>query len=183
MKIDSENKLYQTTFFISSLLNQEQIDNLIKKFKQLIDDNNGAVLAEDEAKTNNLIQKIAYPIKKQINAFYFNFNFLLDSQSIDKINHWMRMEKNILRHMIVAKEKPKSIPKEIIDYKATEKIEAFSKEKDKKPKQEQDQIVLDELIAPKEEKFKEKELKEESKASEKVKIEDLDQKLEEILNQ
>ena len=108
---------------------------------------------------------MAYPIKKCQEAFYFSLNFVLPIQAVNELNKQLSSNDNILRHLIAqtrppqSQIKPKKEQKESLDFGIVDKIEPLPKEKTPA-------IISDQ---------KEK--------KEKVKIEELDKKLEEILNQ
>jgi small subunit ribosomal protein S6 len=162
--MNEENQLYQLSCHLSPLMDQSQLNQAIEDMRELITANDGLILVQEELSVDNIKRKkLAYPIKKYEESFYLTFNFL--TQDISQINSKLNLDKNVIRHMIVAKQKPNNAPKEIIDYKATKQIESLSK---------------------KEEPVEEKPVYEKEKPAyekrEKIKIEELDKKLEEILN-
>lgn len=188
--MNGENQLYQLSCHFSPLLDQNQLEGIVQDLKKMIAANESFVLTEGELSAGNIQRKkLAYPIQKYQEAFYLSFDFLANSQNINQFNNQLNLNKDILRHLIVAKQKPSSSPKEIIDYKATEQIEFLSRKKK--------MAVGDglELSAPAQEVAKKKAVKKitakkrqpkqiaanEKDREEKAKIEELDKKLEEIL--
>ncbi len=160
--MNEENQLYQLSCHLSPLMDQSQLNQAVEDMRKLITANDGLILVQEELSVDNIKRKkLAYPIKKHEESFYLTFNFL--TQDISQINSNLNLDKNIIRHMIVAKQKPNNAPKEIIDYKATKQIESLSKK---------EEPVVEEK--PVEKPAYEK--------KEKIKIEELDKKLEEILN-
>lgn len=167
MTMDQENKLYQLTCLFSPTITSEKIDQLIDKIKSKITSCGGSL--SNEVPLSNPIKKtLAYPIKKCQEAFYFSLNFVLPAQTVNKLNKQLSSDNNIIRHLITNRPqakssqiqiKPRKKQEESLDLKIIDKIEPLPKEKTPA-------IVSDQ---------KEK--------KEKIKIEELDKKLEEILNQ
>lgn len=195
--MNEENQLYQLSCHFSPLLDQGQLEGMVQNLKNILKTNEGMVLMKEELSANNIQRKkLAYPIQKYQESFYLMFNFLANSQAVSQINNQLNLDKNVLRHMIVAKEKQSSAPKEIIDYKVTEQIEILAR-KQKKLKAKKEEIKENpkkeskpESPAPvqKEEVKKEaveelieKKVVEDKSREEKAKIEELDKKLDEIL--
>ncbi len=111
-------------------------------------------IGEKPSSESNLVrQKLSYPIKKQSEGFSQTLDFILLPDSIKKIKNYLASEKNILRYMVIAKKAMKAKPREEIDLKMIDKIEPIKEVSKPKPKRE------------------------------KVKIEELDKKLKEILGQ
>jgi small subunit ribosomal protein S6 len=175
--MNEENKLYQITCFLAPTLDQQKLNEIIQKIKQWITLKGGSIAEETlSGETSNKIKRsLAYPIKKYQEAFYFNLKFLLAGQFVNELCQQLNLEKDILRYLITAKQKPlpgrndydvattkPKVNQEIIDYKIVDKVEPLPTKESPQP-------------------TKKEEKKEEKK--EKVKIEELDKKLEEILNE
>lgn len=159
---NQKNKTYQLTCLFHPSLNIEKINETIEKIKQAVISNEEVSSEKKDYYSSEPVKKsLAYLIKKQKEAFYWNFNFLFPPKEIDKIRQKLSQEKNILRCSIISRKKTKSKPiKESIDLKIIDKIEPLS---------DKESPVFKDI--------RKKSLKE------KIKIEDLDKKLEEILNQ
>lgn len=164
--MNQENKSYQITCLFLPSLNQEQIGEIIQKIKQLITTENGSISETTEPIKKNL----AYPIKKHLEAFYWNSSFLLSDQIINKFRQQLDLEKNILRYLInIKKTETDPIKKEAIKKPLNEMIDKIEPLIDR-------EIPLGEMAKkPIEEKINFDKKK-------KIKIEELDKKLEEILN-
>jgi len=159
-----ENKTYQLTYLLSPLLEQKKIEEISQKIKKWIIEKGGS-LSEKENFFPGLKKNLAYPLKKYRQAFYFNFNFLLAGQLINQLSKQLNLEKDILRHFIITKQKMKSKPiQEAMDHKIVDRIEP---------------LVAKEIPLSK----KSTQEKTPPEKKEKVKIEELDKKLEEILNE
>jgi len=151
-----KNKTYQLTYLLSPILEQKGIEEISQKIKKWIIEKGGS-LSEKENLSPGFKKNLAYPIKKYHQAFYLNFNFLLASKMVKQFNNQLNLEKDILRHFIITKQKIKSKPiQKTMNYKIVDRIEPLVDEKSSPVKKQK---------------------------VEKVEIEELDKKLEEILNQ
>jgi len=161
----NENKSYQLTCLFLPSLDQGKIDEIIQKIKGLITTENGSISETTEPIKKNL----AYPIKKHLEAFYWSSSFLLSDQIINKFRQQLDLEKNILRYLInIKKAETDPIKKETTKKPLNEMIDKIEPLKE---------MPLGEMAK--------KPIKEEISfdTKKKVKIEELDKKLEEILNQ
>ncbi len=160
--MNQENKLYQLTLIFSPLVKEEKLKEILSNLKQKINALSGSISEEIPSPESAPIKKrLSYPIKKQPEAFFSFFKFLLLPESIKDIKKYIDSREEILRHLIISKKITKSKPaKETIDMKLIDKIEPFRKERI---------VPTEERKAP--------------VKKEKVKIEELDKKLKEILNQ
>jgi len=148
---NQRNKRYQLTCLFNTSADAEKINQIIEEIKQVIISNKGTP-SEKNYSAEPVNKKLAYLIKKQNEALYWDFCFSISPKEISKLEHILKQKKNIIRYIIVNKKELKQKPiKKPIDFKIIDKIEPLPKK------------VLD--------------------REEKTKIEDLDKKLEEILNQ
>jgi small subunit ribosomal protein S6 len=163
-------KQYQMTCLFPPSLNQEQLDKAIQKIKQLIITQGGSFSQEKNPTVQ--LKRIAYPINKHQEAFYAILNFSLPTQMMEVLAQQLNLENILIRYLITGQAQPKAkIDKEIketIDYnKMVEKVESMSVQKKSTP-------INPELSLKNE--------KPVSEIKEKAEIEELDKKLEEILN-
>ncbi len=164
--MNSENKLYQLTLIFSPLVKEEKLKEILSNLKQKITALSGSVSEEIPSSESAPIKKrLAYPIKKQPEAFFSFFKFVLLPESIKEIKKYIDSREEILRHLIISKKITKAKPtKETIDMKLIDKIEPFRK-------------------APMPDRGPERSRGEKPVKKEKVKIEELDKKLKEILDE
>lgn len=181
--MDQENKLYQLTCLFSPNIAGEKLNRLVEKIKDGITSKGGS-LSSDIPSANPIKKTLAYPIKKCQEAFYFSLNFLLPVQAISDLNKQLESENNIIRHLITnraparspqAQIKSKKKQKEPLDFKIVDKIEPLPNE----------QTIFDQPVLKTDQTPREKTrtVPDRKEKKEKVKIEELDKKLEEILNQ
>ena len=173
--MDSQIKRYQISCFFTPLLDKQQLEDAISKLKKWITDNNG--VAEEE-KTRK--QNLAYKIKHFQDAFYVLFNFTLNPDKVEKLADKLKLDNDILRHLIVSNPEKSESAKS-----AKKNIKKLKKEKAN---------LLKELIVEKPEEIKkitdeqsqpEPEAKNDNipLGQEKVNLDDLDKKLDEILSE
>jgi ribosomal protein S6 len=140
----------------------EELKPIVEKVASLIKENNGAITKDD----NLGKQKLAYTIKTFSHGYYLLYEFDLPKANLHKLNRALSLANEVLRFLII-KKKIKS-ETDIKQEKALQERLAKNKEKE-----------IEKMRADKEE-VKEKPKKESSK--EKVSLEDLDKKLDEILD-
>ena len=91
---------YESVIIINPSIEEQAIKDLVTKFTDLIN-NNGKVESVDERGT----QKLAYPIKKKEEGYYVVINFEAKPDSIDELERNYRIEDNIMKFIVVRKEK------------------------------------------------------------------------------
>ncbi len=182
MSMTTQVKQYQITYLLPPSFQPEQIDKITEKIKQTIIAQGGTTSQKETPSAN--LKKLAYPIKKLQEAFYLNLDFSLPAQSTKPLGQHLNLENDILRYSINAKKELKAKQdkktKEAIDYgKMVEKIEPLT---EYRPAPTSPELFKsqEKLVPETEKSAKEKSI---SDKKAKVKIEELDKKLEEILNQ
>ena len=91
---------YESVIIINPSIEEQAIKDLVTKFTDLIN-NNGKVESVDERGT----QKLAYPIQKKEEGYYVVINFEAKPDSIDELERNYRIEDNIMKFIVVRKEK------------------------------------------------------------------------------
>ncbi len=92
---------YEAMFIFHPKLDEEKLEKEIKNVEELI-------TREGKGKVNykNLGKKtLAYPIKKQNEGYYVNYNFAAQPSGITKIKTGLKHSDKILRFIIFLKEK------------------------------------------------------------------------------
>lgn len=120
--------LYEITF-----LTREESDPGVRS---AIEEAGGTIQAE----TSMGRKRLAYPINKETQAVYTTFVFDADTKSIAGIDRRLRLNSNVLRHLIVVKETPKAdkeVSKTVREaIAAAEKLEDITEEPKAAPKTE-----------------------------------------------
>ncbi len=153
---------YEILFVVSNRFTEEEAKTSIAKVEKIITDNDGAVtLNEYWGK-----KKLAYPIKHETYGYYQLLEFDLEGKSLSKLDEKLRLDHEILRFIIVVKK-----VKTETQIKKAEKIQAkIDSKKTAVAKEKAEKASATEV----------KKVKKVTK--EKVNMENLDEKLEGILN-
>lgn len=93
-----KKKIYETTFIVNANLDDQQIDAIIDKVKDLITKNNGEIL--ELAKWGR--KRFAYPIKKKNNGFYVVCEFESYGDLVSRLERHFMLDENIIRFLIIA---------------------------------------------------------------------------------
>ena len=159
-------------------------------------DEDGQNVQKQENKSEQFFtrKKLAYPIGQVKNAYYATIDFNLESLKIEILEDKLRLEEIVLRYLIVKKEtrKPKKIrerkrKKEILlpDEIEKEKLEGKTEEKETEEKTIEKEKISEPVSkdAQKDESEKsESEDKPKAKKKKKIKLEDIQEKLDKILD-
>lgn len=87
---------YEIMFILKS--NEgEAIKNEVSNLKSIITDMNGSIT--DEKEMGN--RKLAYPINKEINGYYYVINCNANSDTVAEFDRKARINENVIRHMII----------------------------------------------------------------------------------
>ena len=89
---------YETIFVIDATKTEEEITALVEKFKSLIE-KNGEIESVDEWGK----RRLAYAINDLTEGYYVLMNFEADDTAPAAISAKLNINKNVVRHMIVAK--------------------------------------------------------------------------------
>ena len=87
---------YEIMFILKSN-EEEAIKNQVSELKAIITDMNGKI--ENEKEMGN--RKLAYPIKKELNGYYYVINVEANNEAIQEFDRKSRISENVLRHMII----------------------------------------------------------------------------------
>lgn len=90
---------YEILYIIDASLSDEDKEKTIAQVKSLVE-NNGGVAGEPDRWG---LRKYAYPINYKQEGFYVLMNFEANEDAPKAINDKLIINKNIVRHMIVAK--------------------------------------------------------------------------------
>ena len=94
-------KQYETVIVLTPVLLQEQVDEVVAKYRKFLSDN-GAVIVHEN---NWGLRKLAYPIQKKSTGFYFLFEFQADPTLIAKMEVEYKRDERIMRFLTIALDK------------------------------------------------------------------------------
>ncbi len=157
-------KHYELMYILPVKAGSEEDSALVDKVRAMLQ-NEGATITSE---TNLGKKKLAYPIKSLRHGSYILVEFDLPAEKLNRLNNWFRLSTEILRSQIISK--PLKSPEQLAREKAfQEKLMKL-----------QDKENTDKEPAPK---TLEKTGTKESKDAASVQFDDLDKKIEEILEQ
>ena len=90
---------YELLFIIANDVNEEKREQLINKFKGLIEEKGGEIAGVDKWG----MRKFAYPINYKNEGYYVLINFSSKPEIIDGISKLMNITDGLVRHMFVKK--------------------------------------------------------------------------------
>lgn len=94
-------KLYEETIVIDGSLENEQVNEEVKKVEDLIQAHGGKI--SDMNRWGR--RKLAYPIRKKGQGYYVVIRFEADGASIAGLEHEFDLNEAILRYLTIAVEK------------------------------------------------------------------------------
>lgn len=94
-------KNYETLIVVTPLLSEEQMKEVVAKFKKILTDNGAEIVSED----NWGLKKLAYPIQKKSTGFYHLTEFKADGALINKLEVEYKRDERIMRFLTVALDK------------------------------------------------------------------------------
>ncbi len=92
---------YETVFICTPVLSEPQVKEAVKKFRDIITENGGDMIHEE----NWGMKKLAYPIQKKSTGFFHLFEFIADSSLIAKVETDFRRDERVIRFMTVKLDK------------------------------------------------------------------------------
>ena len=92
---------YETVFICTPVLSEPQVKAAVKKFRDIITENGGDMIHEE----NWGMKKLAYPIQKKSTGFYQLFEFKAEPAFIAKLETDFRRDERIIRFMTVKLDK------------------------------------------------------------------------------
>lgn len=94
-------RAYESIFILSAELNDENRANLVEKFKNLIAQNGGELTNFDEWGK----KKLAYPINKKTEGYYFLMNFNSEVDVPHELERVYKITDGVMRYLIVKSDK------------------------------------------------------------------------------
>lgn len=92
-------KQYECMLILSTSLDDEQKENLIKKFSDVITNDGGLIVSIEKMG----IKKLAYAINFKREGYYVLLNFSAEGSVVKKVQSLMNITDGVMRSMFVAK--------------------------------------------------------------------------------
>ncbi len=90
-------KMYESAVLINAALEEDQIQSIISRIKELISSNDGEIIdVEDRGR-----KRLAYMIKKSKIGYYIIFQFNAYPQIISTLEKFYKLDENILRYLSI----------------------------------------------------------------------------------
>ncbi len=158
---DQRIEHYELLYLVSNSFTADELKPINTKVADLIKEQGGTITKEDSLGKN----KLAYPIKQLSHAYYQVYEFDMPKENLLELNNALKLTAEVVRFLIVKKQV--KTEEDIKKEKALQEKLAKRKEQEiEKIKAEKDEV---------------KEKPKADKNKEKVSLEDLDKKLDEIL--
>ena len=94
-------KQYETVFIATPVLSDSQMKEAVAKYTQLIKDNGGEVVYEEDWG----LKQLAYPIQHKTSGFYYLIEFKADPTFVAKLETQYHRDERIIRFITVALDK------------------------------------------------------------------------------
>ncbi|MBP5210937.1 MAG: 30S ribosomal protein S6 [Bacteroidales bacterium] len=94
-------KQYETVFIATPVLSESQMKEAVAKYTDLIKDNGGEVVYEEDWG----LRKLAYTIQKKTTGFYHLIEFKAEPEFIGKLEVQYRRDERIIRFQTVSMDK------------------------------------------------------------------------------
>lgn len=92
---------YETVFIATPVLSETQVKETVEKFRSFITSNGG----EMENEENWGLKKLAYPIQKKENGYYFLFQFAAAGDIVDRLETQFRRDERVIRFLTIRLDK------------------------------------------------------------------------------
>ena len=94
-------KQYETVFIATPVLSDSQMKEAVAKYTQLIKDNGGEIVYEEDWG----LKQLAYPIQHKTSGFYYLIEFKADPTFVAKLETQYHRDERIIRFITVALDK------------------------------------------------------------------------------
>ncbi len=88
---------YEIMFIVKATMEAEMVKKTAETFKKLVESEKGKVAEFKEMGE----KKLAYPIKKELNGYYFVMQVEASKDTIAEFDRKIRLDENVLRHLII----------------------------------------------------------------------------------
>ncbi len=88
---------YEIMFIVKTTMEADKVKSTIENMKKIITDGNGKIVDTKEMGE----RKLAYPIKKELNGFYYVLKVEADANVVSEFDRRASIDETILRHLII----------------------------------------------------------------------------------
>ena len=91
---------YEIMFIVKATMESADVKKSAETYKNLIETLKGKVVEAKELGE----KKLAYPIKKELNGYYYVMQVVANKEAIQEFDRKIRLDETILRHLIIRQE-------------------------------------------------------------------------------
>jgi len=91
----SQKYQYELTYVISGVVQQNQVDDIVRKINHLVESNDGDVLEVDEWGN----QRLSYEIDRKRSGYYVNMYFKAPGSLINRLERELQINDDVLRYL------------------------------------------------------------------------------------
>ena len=91
---------YEIMFIVKATMESADVKKSAETYKNLIETLKGKVVEAKELGE----KKLAYPIKKELNGYYYVMQVEANKEAIPEFDRKIRLDETILRHLIIRQE-------------------------------------------------------------------------------
>ncbi len=142
--MENEAKQYELICILGPHLEGADLDNFKQSFEKIVDSNKGRIIHFMEPEKRDLI----YPINKQKQGIYLMSHISLEPENIANISKELKADKNVLRHLITILDTPSKQKTEKPKAKKPLKIKktaSYAKTPENKSADKDEKIKLEEI--------------------------------------
>ena len=137
----SEKPYYETMYILRPDIPEEEVDNHLKKYSELLE-KSGTEVLDSQMRGK---RRLAYPIAKHKEGIYVQLSHTGDGQQVAILEKAMRLSEDVIRYLTVKQDGPLPTPKSTSkdededDAKKSEKEEEIKPTEDKTESPSQDE--------------------------------------------
>ena len=134
----SEQPYYETMYILRPDIPEEEVDNHIKKYNEILE-KSGTEVLDSQMRGK---RRLAYPIAKHKEGIYVQLSHKGDGQQVAILERAMRLSEDVIRYLTVKQDGPLPTPKSTSKDDEAEKSE--SKKEEIKPSEEKSESTTKE---------------------------------------
>jgi small subunit ribosomal protein S6 len=96
-----EQYQYESVIILTPVLSEKQMQDAISSYGQLITENGGEIVHEE----NWGLTKLAYPIQKKVTGFYHIFEYNAPGDLVSKLELAFRRDEQVMRYLSIRLDK------------------------------------------------------------------------------
>lgn len=111
---------YELTLIVDSQAGDDAVNQTVEKYESFLKDNGADPVVSDRRG----VRKLAYEIKKQVQADYTYVQFSGEAPMVQEMDRLLRLDQGVLRHLFIKLDEAPVVPTEEPEEEAAEPAEA-----------------------------------------------------------